>query len=126
MRSQTFQRPELTAAAAAMDIRGFTPHMLRHTSASLALASGADMRVVQTMLGHKSATPTLDLYGHLFGDRLDVVADAMKLTRAVAVSRDAGLVRDARVEERQTAQPNSRLTRPFTAAPTGFEPALPP
>jgi hypothetical protein len=28
------------------------------------------------MLGHKSATMTLDLYGHLFGDRLDEVADA--------------------------------------------------
>ncbi|MFL5514530.1 MAG: hypothetical protein ACJ8DJ_00125 [Gemmatimonadales bacterium] len=30
------------------------------------------MKVVQQMLGHKSATMTLDLYGHLFGDRLDV------------------------------------------------------
>ena len=29
------------------------------------------------MLGHKSATMTLDQYGHLLGDRLDVVADAM-------------------------------------------------
>ena len=29
------------------------------------------------MLGHKSAVMTLDQYGHLFGDRLDVVADAM-------------------------------------------------
>lgn len=59
------------------------------------------------MLGHKSATPTLDLYGHLFGGRLDVVADAMELARAAAVSRDAGLVRDlvrdAGDEERRTA-----------------------
>ena len=29
------------------------------------------------MLGHKSATMTLDLYGHLFDDRLDEVADAL-------------------------------------------------
>ena len=29
------------------------------------------------MLGHKSATMTLDLYGHLFPDRLDEVADAL-------------------------------------------------
>ncbi len=29
------------------------------------------------MLGHKSATMTLDLYGHLFGDRLDEIADRM-------------------------------------------------
>lgn len=29
------------------------------------------------MLGHKTATMTLDLYGHLFPDRLDDLADRM-------------------------------------------------
>ena len=29
------------------------------------------------MLGHKSATMTLDLYGHLFPDQLDEVADRL-------------------------------------------------
>jgi len=62
------------------------PPELRHTAASLAIASGADVKVVQQMLGHKSATMTLDLYGHLFGDRLDVVADAMDAARAAGVS----------------------------------------
>jgi hypothetical protein len=33
---------------------------------------------------HKSATMTLDLYGHLYGDRLDEVADAMDAARAAA------------------------------------------
>jgi integrase len=60
-----------------MKIPGFHPHELRHTAASLAIASGADVKVVQQILGHKSATMTLDLDGHLFGDRIDVVADAM-------------------------------------------------
>lgn len=32
------------------------------------------MNVVRTMLGHKSATWTLDTYGHLFPDRLDEVS----------------------------------------------------
>jgi hypothetical protein len=45
---------------------GMTPHALRHTAASLAIAAGANVKVVQTMLGHKSATMTLDLHGHLF------------------------------------------------------------
>lgn len=107
MRSQTFQRAALTGAAKTMGIAGFTPHMLRHTAASLAIASGADVKVVQTMLGHKSATMTLDLYGHLFGDRLDVVADAMESARVAAMARDAGLVRDlvrdGRGQERRTA-----------------------
>ena len=86
MRSQTFQRAALTQAAKDMRIAGFTPHMLRHTAASLAIAAGADVKVVQSMLGHKSATLTLDLYGHLFGDRLDVVADAMEAARLQAIS----------------------------------------
>ena len=33
------------------------------------------------MLGHASATMTLDLYGHLYGDRLDEVADRMDALR---------------------------------------------
>ena len=44
------------------------------TPASLAIASGADVKVVQQMLGHNSATMTLDLSGHLLPVRLDVVA----------------------------------------------------
>jgi len=39
------------------------------------------------MLGHKSAVMTLDQYGHLFGDRLDEVADAMAAARAAAVAQ---------------------------------------
>jgi integrase len=50
---------------------------LRHTAASLAIATGADAKVVQTMLGHKTATMTLNLYGHLFPDQLDDLADRM-------------------------------------------------
>lgn len=86
MRSQTFQRAALTEAAERLGVPGFHPHELRHTAASLAIASGADVKVVQQMLGHKSATMTLDLYGHLFGDRLDVVADAMDAARSSALA----------------------------------------
>jgi integrase len=78
MRSGTFRRGGLIEAAKAIGIPGFYPHELRHTAAWLAIASGADVKVVQQMLGHKSATMTLDQYGHPFGDRLDVVADAMR------------------------------------------------
>jgi len=34
-----------------MGIPGFHPHELRHTAASLAIASGADIKVVQQMIG---------------------------------------------------------------------------
>ncbi|WUD74599.1 tyrosine-type recombinase/integrase [Streptomyces sp. NBC_00510] len=65
---------------------GITPHKLRHTAASLAIAAGADVKVVQTMLGHKDASMTLNVYGHLFPDRLDEVADALDVGRKVALA----------------------------------------
>ena len=65
--------------------RGLTPHSLRHTAASLAIAAGADIKVVQTMLGHKDAAMTLNTYAGLFPDRLDVVADALDRARAAGV-----------------------------------------
>lgn len=54
-----------------------TVHELRHTAASLMIASGANVKTVQAQLGHKTATMTLDQYGHLFPDDLDDVADRM-------------------------------------------------
>ncbi|MCH9732732.1 MAG: site-specific integrase [Actinomycetia bacterium] len=56
-----------------------TVHELRHTAASLMIASGANVKTVQSQLGHKTATMTLDQYGHLFPDDLDDIADRMDL-----------------------------------------------
>jgi integrase len=78
-RSRVFNR---AVKGAGLDGLGVTPHKLRHTAASLSIASGADVKVVQTMLGHKSAAMTLDTYGHLFPDRLDEVADRLDRERA--------------------------------------------
>lgn len=71
--------------AAGLEGLGITPHKLRHTAASLAIAAGADVKVVQLMLGHKDAAMTLNIYGHLFPDRLDEVADALDVGRQVAL-----------------------------------------
>jgi integrase len=62
-------------AVRTVGLEGLVPHELRHTAASLAIAAGASVKGVQAMLGHASATLTLDRYGHLFGDELDAVAD---------------------------------------------------
>ena len=51
-----------------------TVHDLRHTPASLAISAGANVKVVQRMLGHASAAMTLDTYADLFTDDLDAVA----------------------------------------------------
>lgn len=71
--------------AAGLGHLGLTPHKLRHTAASLAIAAGADVKVVQQMLGHKSAAMTLDVYGHLFPERLDEVADRLDAGRKAAL-----------------------------------------
>jgi hypothetical protein len=54
-----------------------TPHDLRHSAASLAINVGANVKAVQTMLGHKSAALTLDTYADLFPDDLEAVATAL-------------------------------------------------
>jgi integrase len=48
---------------------GFRFHDLRHYFASLLIASGLDVKVVQARLRHASAKTTLDTYGHLWPDR---------------------------------------------------------
>ncbi|MBA2768636.1 MAG: site-specific integrase [Sporichthyaceae bacterium] len=72
---------------------GLTPHDLRHTAASLAIASGANVMAVQRMLGHASAAMTLDVYAGLFEDDLDDLADRMD-SRAADFLRTTGTVVD--------------------------------
>ena len=62
-----------------------TPHDLRHTAASLAISAGANVKAVQRMLGHASASMTLDTYADLFDDDLDGVATALDAARRAAV-----------------------------------------
>lgn len=50
-----------------------SPHDLRHTAASIAVHAGANVKGLQRMLGHASASMTLDVYADLFdSDLLDV------------------------------------------------------
>ncbi|MEJ5928734.1 site-specific integrase [Corynebacterium sp. H128] len=69
-----FFKPALEACQD--EVEGFpdvTIHDLRHTAASLAISAGANPKAVQRLLGHKSATVTMDTYSDLFPDDLDDV-----------------------------------------------------
>ncbi|AZS38192.1 Putative prophage phiRv2 integrase [Microbacterium lemovicicum] len=57
-------------------------HDLRHTAASLAVSSGANVKAIQRMLGHASAAMTLDVYADLFDDDLEALT--VRLDEAIA------------------------------------------
>jgi len=58
-------------------LRGLRIHDLRHSAASMAISCGANIKVIQRMLGHRHASMTLDRYGHLYTEDLEDVADRL-------------------------------------------------
>lgn len=67
-----------------------TIHDLRHTYASLARASGADLRYVQKTMGHSTPTVTANIYSDLYSDELDHVATNLDRLQDVAKNRANG------------------------------------
>lgn len=91
LRNLNFRRDVFDAAAEEAGLAGLTPHELRHTAASLAIAAGANVKAVQRMLGHASASMTLDVYSGLFEDDLDTVAQGLDTARRNAGTKSRPL-----------------------------------
>lgn len=71
-------------AAKRAGLRRVTFHDLRHTCASLLINARMEPKAIQTYLGHSSIRMTYDVYGDLFPNADDPLADVMGALRAAA------------------------------------------
>ncbi|HUQ63996.1 MAG TPA: site-specific integrase, partial [Acidimicrobiales bacterium] len=84
-RYSNFRRSVWLPATRAAGLKGITTHLCRHTSATLLLAAGADVKDVQMHLGHKNAALTLNVYCAPYDGRSEELA--ARINRAWRVAQ---------------------------------------
>jgi integrase len=66
---------EFSRLIKASGVRRIKFHGMRHTNATLAIADGENVKVVQERLGHKKVTTTLDIYAHVLPEQNRAAAE---------------------------------------------------
>lgn len=61
----------------ATGLKGVTPHMLRHTYASLLYEAGIDVKSAQDLLGHADISTTQNIYTHITKTKKEQTADKL-------------------------------------------------
>ena len=64
-----FNKIKSWAIEAGVKRENVSPHTIRHAFATHLLSNGADLRVIQTLLGHSDITTT-EIYTHIVNDKL--------------------------------------------------------
>ncbi len=77
MSASNFYNRSFKGVAQRAGLPWVTFHALRHTAATLLIANGSDIKVVQEVLGHAKASMTTDVYAHFLPGRAD--AEMQKL-----------------------------------------------
>jgi site-specific recombinase XerD len=83
MRPQSIRSKLRRIAAEAGLTRRVTPHMLRHTAATLLIETGVDIRFVQRLLGHSSIATT-EIYTHVSNEALRTTLERANILGGLA------------------------------------------
>jgi integrase len=90
-----FYRRHWRPAVEAAGVAPMTPHDLRHTAVALSIEAGAHPRAIQDLCRHSSFNTTMSIYGGLFPDLAEKLAEDLDArARTAALSARAGLERD--------------------------------
>lgn len=87
-------------------------HDLRHTFATMALEHGMDVKTLSRMIGHKSATTTLDIYSHITNEMLNKAAVRID----AHIGRSDVVIEELEIEEtakEEVKQPTSINFEPY-------------